>query len=48
MSCYPATQATNISWLKDQYKLDQLAIIDMFPQTYHVETVAILNLKKEE
>lgn len=48
MSCHPATQAANISWLKDQYELVQLAIIDMFPQTYHVETVAILNLKKEE
>lgn len=46
MSCNPATQAANINHLKEKYCIDQFVIMDMFPQTYHIETIAVLNLKK--
>lgn len=45
MSCNPATQAANINWLKDCYDVTEFVIIDMFPQTYHIESIAVLNRK---
>lgn len=45
MSCNPATQAFDFSWLKDKYSLDKIIVLDMFPQTYHIETICLLNRK---
>ena len=44
VSCDPATLARDIAGLTD-YQIDQLTLIDLFPQTYHLETVARLSLK---
>ncbi len=43
VSCDPATLARDLAGLlKSGYEIARLAMIDLFPQTYHVETVAHL------
>jgi 23S rRNA (uracil1939-C5)-methyltransferase len=43
VSCEPSTHARDIAMLvRGGYRLRRAAIVDMFPQTYHVETVALL------
>jgi 23S rRNA (uracil1939-C5)-methyltransferase len=42
VSCNPATQARDISVLQAKYRLVVAQPIDMFPQTSHVENVALL------
>jgi 23S rRNA (uracil1939-C5)-methyltransferase len=44
VSCDPATLARDVAGLAD-YKIDKLTLIDLFPQTYHLETVAELSRK---
>jgi len=46
VSCNPATQARDCSLLSEKYELSSLQPVDMFPQTYHVENIALLNLKE--
>ncbi|MGC8771649.1 MAG: class I SAM-dependent RNA methyltransferase [Brevinematia bacterium] len=41
-SCKPATMARDISMLSDLYKVQELYLVDMFPQTHHVEMLALL------
>jgi 23S rRNA (uracil1939-C5)-methyltransferase len=45
VSCNPATQARDISLLKEKYDLLKIQPVDMFPHTHHVETVALLGLR---
>lgn len=45
ISCNPATQARDIKALTEKYKLLEIQPVDLFPQTYHIETVALLKLK---
>jgi len=45
VSCDPATLARDINGLlKAGYKLERSQPIDMFPQTYHIESVSLLSL----
>jgi 23S rRNA (uracil1939-C5)-methyltransferase len=45
VSCDPATLARDIRTLAAHgYRLGRLELLDLFPQTYHVETVAELQL----
>lgn len=46
VSCNPATQARDLAILDEKYKVEKVQPMDMFPQTYHVENVVRLTLKK--
>ncbi len=41
VSCDPATMARDLAALAN-YKMDRVILIDLFPQTYHLETVVSL------
>lgn len=46
ISCNPATLARDIQYLNEKgYILENIKGFDMFPQTHHIETVALLSLK---
>jgi 23S rRNA (uracil1939-C5)-methyltransferase len=42
VSCNPITLSRDINILKDKYELRGIKIFDMFPQTYHCETICVL------
>ena len=42
VSCNPGTQARDMEMLKETYHLKLTQAVDMFPQTQHVENVALL------
>lgn len=44
ISCNPATQVRDICMLLEKYKLERITTVDMFPQTFHIENVALLRL----
>ncbi len=49
ISCNPTTQAANIEIFKQEgYHLKALQPVDQFPQTEHVENIAVLGLKYTE
>ncbi|QMV19041.1 23S rRNA (uracil(1939)-C(5))-methyltransferase RlmD [Granulicella sp. 5B5] len=43
VSCDPATLARDLAILQRQYEIASLHAVDLFPQTFHLETVAILH-----
>ena len=45
VSCNPATQARDLKLLSEAYDVKSVQPVDMFPQTHHVECVAMLELK---
>jgi len=45
VSCNPATQARDIALLGEKYNVIKTQAVDMFPQTHHVENVALLHKK---
>ena len=45
VSCNPATQARDIQMLSEKYDLIKVQAVDMFPNTHHVESIALLELK---
>ncbi len=45
VSCNPATQARDLAFLDEKYKVTKVQPVDMFPQTHHVENVVLLELK---
>ncbi len=44
VSCNPVTQARDLAKFKRTYKIEFLQPIDLFPQTYHIENIAILKI----
>jgi 23S rRNA (uracil1939-C5)-methyltransferase len=43
VSCEPSTHARDLALLvQGGYRVRRAAIVDMFPQTYHIESVALL------
>ncbi len=45
ISCNPATQARDLELLNKNYEVKYIQPVDMFPHTYHIESIAILELK---
>ncbi len=43
VSCEPSTLARDIKALSSSYELKSVRVVDMFPQTFHIETVAVLD-----
>jgi 23S rRNA (uracil1939-C5)-methyltransferase len=43
VSCDPTTLARDLAALQPQYEITQLHLLDLFPQTSHLETIAILH-----
>lgn len=46
VSCNSSTMARDLKELDDVYNILEIQPVDMFPQTYHIETVANLRLKE--
>lgn len=42
VSCNSATQARDLEMMKNQYRIEKVQPVDMFPQTHHVENVVLL------
>jgi 23S rRNA (uracil1939-C5)-methyltransferase len=45
VSCNPATQARDLEVLSEKYDVVRVQPVDMFPQTYHVENVVLLQAR---
>ena len=44
VSCDPATLARDLQGLlKEAYRIEKITLVDLFPQTFHMETVVYLN-----
>lgn len=47
ISCNPVTQARDLKYLTQHgYKVEEIQPVDMFPHTYHVETIVKIQRKK--
>ncbi|MHB8841454.1 MAG: class I SAM-dependent RNA methyltransferase [Candidatus Aquicultor sp.] len=44
ISCNPSTLARDIKRLAGTYKIESIRLVDLFPQTYHIETLAFLTM----
>ncbi len=45
ISCNPATLARDLSLFSKAYQIDKIQPIDLFPRTFHVETICLLTRK---
>ncbi|MBI5189273.1 MAG: class I SAM-dependent RNA methyltransferase [Nitrospirae bacterium] len=45
MSCDPATFSRDIKRLGAKYNVESVRLVDFFPQTYHIESLAFLRLR---
>jgi len=45
VACDPATLARDLSLLREAYDIDEITLADLFPQTFHIETIARLTLR---
>ncbi len=45
ISCNPSTFARDLKRLSDKYAIESIRMIDFFPQTYHIEAIAVLRLR---
>ena len=47
VSCNPLTLARDINLLDKCYELKSIKLVDEFPNTYHLESISLLNLRKK-
>jgi 23S rRNA (uracil1939-C5)-methyltransferase len=45
LSCNPSTFSRDIKHLNEEYRIESLRVVDMFPQTYHIELLGILRVR---
>ena len=45
ISCNPATQARDLKSLKEVYKVEKISLVNLFPETAHVESVVLMSRK---
>lgn len=45
MSCDPMTLGRDLNILKEKYKIAEIYLLDMFPNTYHIECITMLTQK---
>jgi len=48
VSCDPTTLARDVAYLNQSYKVGKIQPVDLFPQTFHVETVVVLSIRKRD
>ena len=48
VSCDPETLARDITLLSSKYKIENIQPVDMFPMTFHVETICALSFKGQK
>jgi len=46
VSCDPTTLARDLEVLRQGYRIASLKLVDLFPQTFHMETVVVLERKE--
>ncbi len=46
VSCNPATQSRDVNLLSEKYSVKIIQPVDMFPHTYHVENIALLEVRQ--
>jgi len=47
VSCNPATLARDLALMQERYHIAEIQPVDMFPHTYHVESVVKLSRKRK-
>ena len=47
VSCNPTTQARDLSILVENYEIKKIQPVDMFPQTFHIENVTLLQARHD-
>lgn len=45
ISCEPSTLARDLTYLKEKYDITSVTPVDMFPRSFHVETICLLTKK---
>ena len=46
VACDPATLARDLAALQPAYEIERITMVDLFPQTFHLETIVRLGLKQ--
>ena len=47
VSCDPLTLARDLKILQEKYQVIKVNALNMFPKTYHVETVCLMSKKEK-
>ncbi len=48
VSCNPSTFTRDMKRLGEHYRIDSVRLVDFFPQTYHIESLAFLSRREAE